>query len=106
MEFIITGAIILFVGLIIIIVAILSKTQKKSEVLSQIAILTDELERQKQENISLRNELRNIASQDNLLFSSIIRLTSRLDPLEIAREITGFLNNYLNSDPVALFFSR
>ncbi|MGQ9701649.1 MAG: diguanylate cyclase [bacterium] len=104
MEFIITGAIILFVGLIIIIVAILSKTQKKSEVLSQIAILTDELERQKQENISLRNELRNIASQDNLLFSSIIRLTSRLDPLEIASEITGFLNNYLNSDPVALFF--
>ncbi|MGQ9534549.1 MAG: diguanylate cyclase [bacterium] len=104
MEFIITGAIVLFVGLIIIIVAILSKTQKKSEVLSQIAILTDELERQKQENISLRNELRNIASQDNLLFSSIIRLTSRLDPLEIASEITGFLNNYLNSDPVALFF--
>lgn len=104
MEYIITGALVLVLGLIIIIVIVALRTQKKSEILSQIVILTDELERQKQENISMRNELRNITSQDNLLFSSIIRLTSRLDPLEIATEITGFLNNYLNSDQVALFF--
>ncbi|MGB9721102.1 MAG: diguanylate cyclase [bacterium] len=104
MEYIFTGAIILVVGLIIVIVVVIQKTQKKSEVLSQIAIITDELDRQKQENISLRNELRTIISQDNLLFSSVIRLTSRLEPLEIAREIVGFLNNYLGASQVALFF--
>lgn len=104
MEYIIPIGAILIIGLIIIVIIVAQRTQKKGEVLSQIAILTDELERQKQENISLRNELRNFASQDNLLFSSIIRLTSRLEPLEIAREIVGFLNNYLNAAQVALFF--
>jgi diguanylate cyclase (GGDEF)-like protein len=104
MELILTGVVVLVIILVIVIVVVVQRTQKKSEVLSQIAILTDELERQKQENISLRNELRNLVSQDNLLFSSVIRLTSRLEPLEIAREIVGFLNNYLNASQVALFF--
>ncbi len=100
----ITGATILIVVLIIIIIVVVQKTQKKSEILSQIEILTDELERQKQENIGLRNGMRQITSQDNLLFSSIIRLTSRLEPLEIAREIVGFLRNYINAPKVAMFF--
>ncbi|MEO0107381.1 MAG: sensor domain-containing diguanylate cyclase [candidate division WOR-3 bacterium] len=104
MEYLITGALLLIVGLVIVIVVIVQRMQKKTEVLSQIAILTDELDRQKQENISLRNELRAIISQDNLLFSSIIRLTSRLEPVEIAREIVGFLNSYLNAPMVSLFF--
>ncbi|MEO0184321.1 MAG: sensor domain-containing diguanylate cyclase [candidate division WOR-3 bacterium] len=104
MQYIFTGAIVFFVALVITIVVIIQRTQKKSEILSQIAIITDELERQKQENIGLRNELRTIISEDNLLFSSVIRLTSRLEPLEIARETTGFLNNYLNASQVALFF--
>ncbi len=104
MELILTGVVVLVFTLVIVIVVVVQRTQKKTEVLSQIAILTDELERQKQENISLRNELRNLVSQDNLLFSSVIRLTSRLEPLEIAREIVGFLNNYLNASQVALFF--
>uniref|UniRef100_A0A7C6AFZ9 GGDEF domain-containing protein n=1 Tax=candidate division WOR-3 bacterium TaxID=2052148 RepID=A0A7C6AFZ9_UNCW3 len=104
MEYLITGIIILIVGLVIFIVVLFQRMQKKSEILSQIAILTDELDRQKQENIGLRNELREITSQDNLLFSSIIRLTSRLEPLEIARETIGFLNNYLNTQIIALFF--
>ena len=104
MEYLFTGVVILIVGLVIFIVVLFQRMQKKSEVLSQIAILTDELDRQKQENIGLRNELREITSQDNLLFSSIIRLTSRLEPIEIARETVGFLNNYLNAPIVALFF--
>jgi diguanylate cyclase (GGDEF)-like protein len=87
-----------------VVVIIVQKIQKRSEIISQISILTDELDRQKQENISLRNELRSITSEDNILFSSIIRLTSRLDPIEIAREAVGFLANYLNPSSVALFF--
>ncbi len=104
MEIYAYAAGVVVVVLIIVIIVIVSRIQKKSEVLSQIAIITDELERQKQENISLRNEFRNITSQDNILFSSIIRLTSRLEPVEIAREIVGFLRNYLNAPQVALFF--
>ncbi|MCX7995235.1 MAG: sensor domain-containing diguanylate cyclase [candidate division WOR-3 bacterium] len=104
MPYIVTAAFLLVVVLIIIIIIVVQRMQKKSEILSQIAILTDELDRQKQENISLRNELRSIISQDNLLFSSIIRLTSRLEPIEIAREIVGFLTNYLNAPKVTLFF--
>ncbi len=104
MEYLITLAFILITGLVIFIIVIFQRMQKKNEVLSQIAILTDELDRQKQENIALRNELRAIISQDNLLFSSIIRLTSRLEPIEIARETIGFLNNYLNAPKIALFF--
>ncbi|MEO0123988.1 MAG: sensor domain-containing diguanylate cyclase [candidate division WOR-3 bacterium] len=104
MQYIITGAVLLIAGLVIFIIVIFQRMQKKNEVLSQIAILTDELDRQKQENIGLRNELREIISQDNILFSSIIRLTSRLEPIEIARETVGFLNNYLNAPKIALFF--
>lgn len=104
MPYIITAAIILIVVLFIVIIGLTQKTQKKSEIISQISILTDELDRQKQENIGLRNELRAITSQDNLLFSSLIRLTSRLEPIEIARETVGFLNNYLNAPKVAFFF--
>ncbi|MEO0161179.1 MAG: sensor domain-containing diguanylate cyclase [candidate division WOR-3 bacterium] len=104
MPYMITGILLFTVILIIVVIVVIQRMQKKSEIISQIAILTDELDRQKQENISLRNELRTLISQDNLLFSSIIRLTSRLEPIEIARETVGFLTNYLNASMVALFF--
>uniref|UniRef100_A0A7C4TCP0 GGDEF domain-containing protein n=1 Tax=candidate division WOR-3 bacterium TaxID=2052148 RepID=A0A7C4TCP0_UNCW3 len=103
-PFLLTILSIILVGLIVIIIVINSSKRKKASILTQIEILTDELDRQKKENISLRNELRMITSLDNLFFSSIIRLTSRTEPAEIAREAVGLLLNYLNATQVAFFF--
>ncbi len=104
MSYILIIALLVFLTLIVIIIHTTRLSKKKSEVLSQIEILTDELDRQKQENISLRNELRTLTAKDNLFFSSIIRLTSRIEPVEIAREAVGLLTNYLNAEQVAVFF--
>ncbi|MEO0142246.1 MAG: sensor domain-containing diguanylate cyclase [candidate division WOR-3 bacterium] len=99
--------ILLIIFLVVLVLAIIlatSANRRRSNILSQIEILTDELDRQKQENISLRNELRKITSQDNLFFSSMVRLTSNTEPVDIAHEITGLLVNFLNAKQVAIFF--
>ncbi len=98
------GVILILTVLVLTIIFTASASGKKSDILPQIEILTDELDRQRQENIYLRNELRKITSQDNLFFSSMVRLTSNTEPIEIAREITGLLVNFLNTSQVAIFF--
>ncbi len=66
-------------------------------------ILADELERHKRENYHLKAELKRINSMNNLFFASMIRLTARLNPEEIATETLGLLSNYLEADELAVF---
>ncbi|MDH4211623.1 MAG: sensor domain-containing diguanylate cyclase [candidate division WOR-3 bacterium] len=66
-------------------------------------ILADELERHKRENYHLKAELKRINSMNNLFFASMIRLTARLNPEEIANETLGLLSNYLEADELAVF---
>jgi diguanylate cyclase (GGDEF)-like protein len=66
-------------------------------------ILADELERHKRENYHLKAELKRFNSLNNLFFASMIRLTARLNPEEIANETLGLLSNYLEADELAVF---
>lgn len=97
------GAIIITV--VVILIATVSKSKKKTKVLNSVDILTDELNRQKKENLRLQTELRRISSMDNLFFASMIRLTSRLNSADIAKEITGLVMNYLDAEEVAVFLA-
>ncbi len=92
-------------GVLIILIVALSKTKKKTRVLNSVEILADELDRHKKENLRLREELRRIASVDNLFFASMIRLTSRLDPEDIAKEIKDLLINCLDPNGTAVFLA-
>lgn len=100
---IILGLIVLTI--VIVLIATLTRVRKKTRVLNQIDILTDELARQRKENLSRLNEIKRMSSMDNLLFASLIRLTSRLNPSEIAKEVTGLLTNYLDPEEVAVFLA-
>ncbi len=71
--------------------------------LKQTDILNDELERHKKENTRLRAELKRLNSMTNLFFASMIRLTARLNPIEIANETRGLLVNYLDAKKIAIF---
>lgn len=66
-------------------------------------ILADELERHKRENYHLKAELKRINSMNNLFFASMIRLTARLNPEQIANETLGLLANYLEIEELAVF---
>ncbi len=94
---------VIFMTIVIILISVLFGSKRKTKVLSQIDIITDELDRQKKENIHLKAELRRINSLDNLFFASMIRLTSTLNPVEIASETKGLLANYLGSEKLAVF---
>lgn len=104
-----TGTFILLIGIgslmiILIFVTIYTrgeKSGKKKTVRSDI--LADELERHKRENYRLKADLKRINSMNNLLFSSMIRLTARLNPEEIANEATDLLANYLEANELAVF---
>lgn len=96
---------VFFLILVIILIIALSKTKKKTKTLNSVEILADELDRHKKEGLRLRDELRRIDSMDNLFFSSMIRLTSRLNPDDIAIEIKDLLVNYLDPKAVAVFLS-
>ncbi|HEC78167.1 MAG TPA: sensor domain-containing diguanylate cyclase [candidate division WOR-3 bacterium] len=100
---ILLGAIIVTIAIILI--ATLSKSKKKSKVLNHVDILADELDRHKKENLHLQAELKRINSMDNLFFASMIRLTSRLNPSDIAKEITGLLMHSLDAEEVAVFLA-
>jgi len=102
---VIAGIAAITIILITLVIAISKTTssREKGAILNQIGILADELDRQKKENLSLRNDMRRIESLDNLFFASLIRLTSRLDPIEIARETSGLLANCLDAHEVAVF---
>ena len=78
-----------------------AKTEPKKAVRSDI--LADELDRHKHENYHLKAELKRINSMNNLFFASMIRLTARLNPEEIANETAGLLSNYLETNELAVF---
>ncbi|UCD20417.1 MAG: sensor domain-containing diguanylate cyclase [candidate division WOR-3 bacterium] len=105
-----TGTFILLVvgvaALIIILIFVTiftrrGKAEPKKVVRSDI--LADELDRHKRENYHLKAELKRINSLNNLFFASMIRLTARLNPEEIANETAGLLSNYLESNELAVF---
>ncbi len=94
-----------FIISIIFIVALFSGSRKKTRVIKRIDIITDELDRQKKENLRLQEELKKLHSLDNLFLSSIINLTSRLKPQDIAHEVKEVMVNCLNADQVAVFLA-
>jgi diguanylate cyclase (GGDEF)-like protein len=97
--------IIAFVIVFIVIILIVrsSATREKESVINQINILTDELDRQRNENLTRRAELKRITSQDNLFFASMIRLVSKFNITEIVKEIGSLLINYLDVNELAVF---
>ncbi|MGB3479643.1 MAG: diguanylate cyclase [bacterium] len=96
---------VFFLGVLIILIVALSRTKKKTRVLNSVEILADELDRHKKENLHLREELKRIASVDNLFFASMIRLTSNLKPEKIAKEIKDLLINCLDPNGTAVFLA-
>lgn len=89
----------------VFIINILMISTKKKKTVSQVEILADELDRQRKDNVHLKEELRQISSMDNIFFASVIRLTSRLKAGDIAKEITGLVANYLDASEVAVLLS-
>ncbi|GAH98506.1 unnamed protein product [marine sediment metagenome] len=96
---------LIFVTIVVILITTISGIKKKTEGLYQPDVLADELDRQKKENIQLKDELKKINSVDNIFFASMIRLTSRLKSEEIAKEIAELLENCLNPKEIAVFLS-
>jgi diguanylate cyclase (GGDEF)-like protein len=93
------------VFMVVILIVRSSSTREKESVINQINILADELDRQKNENLTLRAELKRIASQDNLFFASMIRLVSKFNISEIVKEIVSLLINYLDVSELAVFLA-
>src|SRR4030042_1569410 len=95
----------IFAVVITIIIAIgkSASAGSKSKFVNQLGILTDELDRQKRENLALRSEFKRVSSQDNLFFASMLRVASKQDPVEIARETTTLVAHFLNAHEVAFF---
>ncbi len=100
---IIAGVIVVIIADIIITAMLTSRS--KAKISHQLDVVKDELGRQKNENIHLKTELKRINSMDNFFFSSMIRLTSRLNPEEIAKEVSDLLVNYLSADEIVVFLS-
>ena len=104
-----TGTFILFIGIaslmvILIFVTIFTRRGKgEPKKKGQIDIITDELDRHKRENYHLKAELKRLNSMNNLFFASMIRLTARLNPEQIANETAGLLVNYLEVNELAVF---
>jgi diguanylate cyclase (GGDEF)-like protein len=101
--------IIILIGAFALVVAIIiaigksASASSKSSFVNQLGILTDELDRQKRENLALRSEFKRVSSQDNLFFASMLRVASKQDPVEIARETTTLVAHFLNAPEVAFF---
>jgi diguanylate cyclase (GGDEF)-like protein len=66
-------------------------------------ILADELKKYRQENARLNVALRRMTSMNNLFFASMIRLTARMNPEEIANATVELLTNQLETDELAVF---
>jgi diguanylate cyclase (GGDEF)-like protein len=102
--------VVLLLSLILVLILIvlfftLISTKKKGKAANQFDILADELERHKKENIYIKNDLKRINSVDNLFFASIIRLASKLNPSDIAREISGLLQNSIDAQVVVILLA-
>lgn len=93
------------VGIVIVLISSISGLKKKTNEINQADILADELDRQKKENLHLKDELKKINSVDNIFFASMIRLASRLKSEEIAKEMAGLLSNCLDAKEIAVFLS-
>lgn len=93
------------VGIVIVLISSISGLKKKTNEINQADILADELDRQKKENLHLKDELKKINSVDNIFFASMIRLASRLKSEEIAKEMAGLLLNCLDAKEIAVFLS-
>jgi len=104
-----TGTFILLIGVgslmvILIFVTIFRRHDKQEpKKKGRIDIITDELDRHKHENYHLKAELKRLNSMNNLFFASMIRLTARLNPEQIANETAGLLLNYLEINELGVF---
>jgi diguanylate cyclase (GGDEF)-like protein len=104
-----TGTYIIFIGIgtllliIIFILAFARRDKTAHRKVGQLDIITDELDRHKRENYHLKAELKRLYSLNNLFFASMIRLTARLNPEQIANETAGLLANYLEVSELAVF---
>jgi len=98
---VIVAFVIVFIVVILIVRS--SASREKESVINQINILTDELDRQKNEKLTTSAELKRIISQDNLFFASMIRFVSKLNIHEIVREIVSLLVNYIDVSELAVF---
>lgn len=96
---------LMIVTIVVILISVLLSSRKKTRALNQLEIVTDELDRQRKENNHLQDELKRINSMDRILFASMIRLTSRLNPEEIARETTNLLAEYLHAEEIAILLA-
>lgn len=96
---------LMIVTIVVILISVLLGSLRKTKALNQLEIVTDELDRQRKENIRLQDELKRINSMDKILFASMIRLTSRLNPAEIARETTNLLVEYLHAQEIAILLA-
>ena len=96
-----TGTFILFIGigsLMVVLIFVTIFTRREGKIAKKPVrtdILADELDRHKRENYHLKAELKRMNSMNNLFFASMIRLTARLNPEQIATETAGLLSNYL-----------
>ncbi len=97
-------AVIVVLVVDVVLTAVLS-SRDKAKMSHQLHIAQDGLERHQKDNIHLKAELKRINSLDNLFFSRMIRLTSRLNPEEICKEVTDLLVSYLSVNEIALFLS-
>jgi two-component system cell cycle response regulator len=99
--------IIAFIIVFIVVVLIVrsSASREKESVINQVNILTDELDRQKNEKLTMSAELKRITSQDNLFFASMIRLVSKFNINEIVREVVSLLVNYIDVSELAVFLT-
>ncbi len=66
-------------------------------------ILADELERHKDDNRDLKARLDRINRLNNLFFASMIRLTERINPEQIAGATVDLLADQLETDRLAVF---
>lgn len=96
---------LMIVTIVVTLISVLLGSLRKTKALNQLEIMTDELDRQRKENIRLQDELKRIISMDKILFASMIRLTSRLNPKEIARETTSLLVEYLHAEEIAILLA-
>lgn len=96
---------LMILTIVVILISVLLSSRRKSKALNQLEIVTDELDRQRKENNRLQDELKRINSMDKILFASMIRLTSRLNPAEIARETTNLLVEYLHAEEIAILLA-
>lgn len=98
------GVILVCILVIIAIIAKIMANKARAEVERQMLIVADELDRQKSENLNLRKEMKELTSQAQILSTTIIRLASKSEWVDIGRELANFAGDSLNAEEIAIFF--